>query len=119
MSIYLAALLASSALLPDIDRAALDQQAMAEAARPALLRKASRPATLPAVGRRFRLDNIDEQSAVCRAAGASGDPVGFLRAFGSGYFLSSGQVSALADSCAIYLSGQAGRARTRLVGMTR
>ena len=114
MSIYMLALAAmSSTVLPGIDRAALDRQAIAEAVRAAPPVKA-KPAPKPAavikasasvpVGKRFRLDDINEHSAVCRAAGASGDPARFIEAFGNGYFLSRGETAALAEGCAIYFA---------------
>ena len=126
MIIELWALVAASTVLPDIDRSALDRQARAEAARPAPIRAVASKASTPAprkaiarqtpaapVGKRFRLDDINEHSAVCRAAGASGDPLGFIEAFGNGYFLSRGETAALAVGCAVYfaraLSGRASR----------
>lgn len=109
MFIQLWALAAASTVLPEIDRAALDRAARAEAARA----ETAVVSTRAPVGKRFRLDDINEHSAVCRAAGASGDPVGFIQAFGDGYFLSRGEISALAEGCAIYFARAAERRTNR------
>ena len=101
MTIHLLALMAAaSTVLPEIDRAALDRKAQAEAR----VEQSVTNAALKPVGKRFRLADINEHSAVCRAAGASGDPLGFIRAFGDGYFLSQGETAALAEGCAVYFA---------------
>jgi len=97
MNVILAALLlAPGGPLPEIDRAALDLQARAEALQPR--RVASRSTGL------FELEAM---TTVCRAAAGQRDPASFLDTLGRAYGLSAADQRALRGSCAAYLAGRA------------
>lgn len=98
MDIILAALLlAPISPLPEIDRAALDLQARAEALQP---RRA-------VASRRAGLFELETMTTVCRAAAGQRDPGAFLDTLGRAYGLGAGDQRTLRGSCAAYLAGRA------------
>ena len=133
MVIFLTALLASTKILPLIDREALDLQARAEALQPrthisrpvrrpaqpvALVRKpapqpvrqvVAQPVRQPAVRRASAGNPLDlaQITTICRAAGEQDDPGAFIGRLSSAYALSADDRTSLRSSCAAYLAGRA------------
>jgi hypothetical protein len=119
MIIFLTAFLAGSAVLPQIDRQALDLQSRAEAlqprataARPAPkpeVRPAARSSQRPALRRASSGNPLDlsQITTICRAAGNQADPASFLARLSNAYSLSSDDSVSLRSSCAAYLAGRA------------
>jgi len=112
MIIILTALLAGKAVLPQIDRNALELQARAEALQPPTMRTG--PVRRPAVRRASGGDPLDLASitTICRAAGNQADPAAFIARLSSAYSLTSDDSSSLRASCAAYLAGRADARRT-------
>lgn len=112
MVIMLTALLAGKAVLPQIDRNALELQARAEALQPRStpVRPVRRPATRRASGG-APLD-LAAITTICRAAGGQADPAGFIARLTVAYSLSSDDGDSLRASCAAYLAGRADARRT-------
>ena len=138
MVIFLTALLASTKILPLIDREALDLQARAEALqprthvsrpvrRPALPVVTRQPAPQPvrqAVVQTVRQPTLRRASAgnpldlaqittICRAAGEQDDPAAFIGRLSNAYALSADDRTSLRSSCAAYLAGRADARRIR------
>jgi hypothetical protein len=111
MVVILTALLAGKAVLPQIDRNALELQARAEALQPraAPARTVRRPAPRRAAGAPLDLASI---TTICRAAGSQADPAGFITRLTVAYSLSNDDSSSLRSSCAAYLAGRADARRT-------
>ena len=133
MVIFLTALLASTKILPQIDREALDLQARAEALQPrthisqpvrrpaqpvATLRKpapqpvrqaATQPVRAPIVRRASTGTPLDlaQITTICRAAGEQNDPAAFIGRLSNAYALSADDRTSLRASCAAYLAGRA------------
>jgi hypothetical protein len=133
MVIFLTALLASSKLLPQIDREALELQARAEALQPRThVSQPLRRPTLPvATARQFAPQPVRQAAAqpvrqpivrrasggnpldltqittICRAAGEQDDPGAFIGRLSSAYALSADDRTSLRSSCAAYLAGRA------------
>jgi len=137
MVILLTALLASTKILPQIDREALDLQARAEALQPrthisrpvrrpaqpvALVRKPApqplrqatvQPSRQPAAQPTFRRASagnpldLAQITTICRAAGEQNDPAAFIGRLSTAYSLSSDDRTSLRSSCAAYLAGRA------------
>lgn len=97
MSIFLTALLLAPGALPEIDRAALDLQARAEALQPRVV---------PAAARRGLFD-LEAMTTVCRAAANQPDPRAFLATLSRAYGLDQTESATLRGSCAAYLAGRA------------
>ena len=117
MVIILTALLAGKAVLPQIDRNALELQARAEALQPRARAPVSRPraaAARPAARRASGGNPLDLASitTICRAAGNQADPAAFVARLSSAYSLSSDDSLSLRASCAAYLAGRADARRT-------
>ncbi|HEV2746738.1 MAG TPA: hypothetical protein VGW34_05515 [Allosphingosinicella sp.] len=111
MTSMIVLLLAGASVFPEIDRAALDRQARAEAQRPVVRKAAAakpqpkRPAKVAAP--------VYSITAVCRAAGEARDAADFLAAFAHGYKLGTGEAAALRETCSLYFIGKReGRAAT-------
>lgn len=106
MELILFALLAGKAVLPQIDRSALDLQARAEALQPRAHR-ASTPRR-PVV-RRASTGPLDLSAitTICRAAGNQADPAAFIARISGAYTLSGDDSQSLRSSCAAYLAGRA------------
>jgi hypothetical protein len=137
MLIILTAFLASTKILPQIDREALDLQARAEALQPRthvsqpvrrpiaetrIVRQA--PPPRPVVVQTVRQPIVRRASAggpldlasittICRAAGEQDDPAGFIGRLSAAYSLSSDDRVSLRASCAAYLAGRADARRAR------
>ena len=107
MTILLAAILASAQPLPYINRAELHALAKIEALQARSSVRA--PTKLRLIG------NMQMIAAVCGAAGKLEDPAGFLGEIGSAYSMSRGEVAALRETCAVYLSGRLDAQRASLV----
>jgi hypothetical protein len=133
MVIFLTALLASTKILPLIDREALDLQARAEALQPrahisqpvrrpaqpvATMRKpapqpvrqaAAQPVRQPTLRRASAGNPLDlaQITTICRAAGEQDDPSAFIGRLSSAYSLSADDRTSLRASCAAYLAGRA------------
>ena len=105
MEIILAALLASKAVLPAVDRETLDLQARAEALRP---QPAAAAKLRPSSGRRS-VDTLDLTTitTICRAAGSHANPVAYVSRLGRAYELSASQQLSLRSNCAAYLHARA------------
>ncbi|MEA3031492.1 MAG: hypothetical protein QOG13_2817 [Sphingomonadales bacterium] len=124
MVIILTALLASSKLLPTIDREALDLQARAEALQPRthmaqpVRRPAPRaqvqPVRRPVVRRAAAGNALDlaQITTICRAAGEQADPGAFIGRLSNAYALSAEDGVSLRASCAAYLAGRADARRS-------
>ena len=124
MVIILTALLASSKLLPTIDREALDLQARAESLQPrthaaqTIRRPAPRaqvqPVRRPAVRRATASNALDlsQITTICRAAGEQTDPAAFIGRLSTAYALSAEDGVSLRASCAAYLAGRADARRS-------
>ncbi len=112
MVIILTALLAGKAVLPQIDRNALELQARAEALQPRAtpVRPVRRPAPRRASGG-APLD-LASITTICRAAGGQADPAGFIARLSVAYSLSSDDSDSLRASCAAYLAGRADARRS-------
>jgi hypothetical protein len=103
MVTILAALLAGSTVLPQIDRSTLELQARAEALQPAPA-PARRPTVRRATAGRLDLASI---TTICRAAGNQTDPATFLARLSNAYALTVEDSASLRSSCAAYLAGRA------------
>lgn len=134
MVIILTALLASSKILPTIDREALDLQARAEALQPRArasqpvrrpvpraaqpvrrpVVQISQPVRRPAVRRASEGNALDlsQITTICRAAGEQADPATFIGRLSSAYALSADDSVSLRSSCAAYLAGRADARRS-------
>ena len=115
MVIILTALLAGKAVLPQIDRNALELQARAEALQPRTtpVRPVQRQAQRPAP-RRASTSPLDLASitTICRAAGNQADPAAFISRLSTAYSLSPDDSVSLRASCAAYPAGRADARRT-------
>ena len=133
MVIFLTALLASSKILPQIDREALDLQARAEALQPRthisrpvrrpsqpvvtvrqpapqpVRQVAAQPARQPTLRRASGGNPLDlaQITTICRAAGEQDDPAAFIGRLSNAYALSADDRTSLRSSCAAYLAGRA------------
>jgi hypothetical protein len=133
MVIFLTALLASSKILPQIDREALDLQARAEALQPRthisrpvrrpsqpvvtvrqpapqpVRQAAAQPARQPTLRRASGGNPLDlaQITTICRAAGEQDDPAAFIGRLSNAYALSADDRTSLRSSCAAYLAGRA------------
>lgn len=107
MILIVAAFLAGKAVLPQIDRNALELQARAEALQPRA--KPVRPVRRPVPRRASGGSPLDLASitTICRAAGNQADPAAFIARLSSAYSLTSDDSSSLRASCAAYLAGRA------------
>jgi hypothetical protein len=138
MVIFLTALLASTKILPLIDREALDLQARAEALQPrthisqpvrrptqpvATVRQPAPQPVRQAVAQPVRQPMVRRASAgnpldlaqittICRAAGEQDDPAAFIGRLSSAYALSADDRTSLRASCAAYLAGRADARRS-------
>ena len=120
MIILVTAFLAGAAVLPQIDRRALELQSRAEALQPrataarAPVKPAARPAQRPLVHRASAGNPLDlaQITTICRAAGSQADPAAFLATLSGAYSLSNDDSNALRSSCAAYLAGRADARRT-------
>jgi hypothetical protein len=138
MVIFLTALLASTKILPQIDREALDLQARAEALQPRShvsrpvrrptqpdvtvrqpapqpVRQATiQPVRQPAVRRASGGNPLDlaQITTICRAAGEQDDPAAFIGRLSNAYSLSATDRTSLRSSCAAYLAGRADARRS-------
>ena len=124
MILFLTSLLASTTVLPQIDRRALELQSRAEALQPhaQIARPASKPTVRAAVRiaprpvvRRAAAGNpldLSQITTICRAAGNQADPAAFLSTLSGAYSLSNDDSVALRSSCAAYLAGRADARRT-------
>jgi hypothetical protein len=134
MVIILTALLASSKILPTIDREALDLQARAEALQPRAqaarpirrpapqaaqparrpVAQLSQPVRRPAVRRASDGNSLDlsQITTICRAAGEQADPAAFIGRLSNAYALSADDSVSLRASCAAYLAGRADARRS-------
>jgi len=138
MVIFLTALLASTKILPQIDREALDLQARAEALQPrthisqpvrrpaqpiATVRQpapqpvrqvVAQPVRQPAVRRASAGNPLDlaQITTICRAAGEQDDPAAFIGRLSSAYSLNADDRTSLRASCAAYLAGRADARRS-------
>jgi len=112
MILIVTALLAGKAVLPQIDRNALELQARAEALQPRT--EPARPVRRPVVRRAASGSPLDLASitTICRAAGNQADPAAFIARLGSAYSLSANDSLSLRSSCAAYLAGRADARRT-------
>ncbi len=98
MTILLAAMLAGAAPLPYINQAELESMSRIEA-----LQARSQPGA----PLKLRLTgNMRMIATVCGAAGKLEDPAGFLSGIGAAFSMTRGEVSALRETCAVYLSGR-------------
>jgi hypothetical protein len=119
MILMLTAFLAGKAVLPQIDRNALELQARAEALQPHARNTHPRTVTATAVRRPVprrasgggALD-LASITTICRAAGNQNDPAAFIARLSSAYSLSGDESSSLRASCAAYLAGRADARRT-------
>jgi hypothetical protein len=133
MVIFLTALLASSKILPQIDREALDLQARAEALQPRthisrpvrrssqpvvtvrqpapqpVRQAAAQPTRQPTLRRASGGNPLDlaQITTICRAAGEQDDPAAFIGRLSNAYALSADDRTSLRSSCAAYLAGRA------------
>ena len=133
MVIFLTALLASTKILPLIDRETLDLQARAEALQPrthisrpmrrpaqpvATVRQpapqpvrqvAVQPVRQPILRRASGGNPLDlaQITTICRAAGEQDDPAAFIGRLSNAYSLSADDRTSLRSSCAAYLAGRA------------
>lgn len=107
MILIVAAFLAGKAVLPQIDRNALELQARAEALQPRA--RPARPVRRPVPRRASSGSPLDLASitTICRAAGDQADPGGFIARLTTAYSLSSDDSVSLRSSCAAYLAGRA------------
>jgi len=112
MILIMTAFLAGKAVLPQIDRNALELQARAEALQPRAapprlkpVRAAQRPAPRRASGG-SPLD-LSSITTICRAAGNQPDPATFIARLSTAYSLSADDGLSLRSSCAAYLAGRA------------
>ena len=133
MVIILTALLASSKVLPTIDREALDLQARAEALQPRsrashIVRgpgqqaaqpvrrpvQVSQPVRRPAARRASDGNALDlsQITTICRAAGEQANPAAFIGRLSTAYALSADDSLSLRSSCAAYLAGRADARRS-------
>ena len=112
MILILTALLAGKAILPQIDRNALELQARAEALQPHV--SPARPARRQQVRRASGGSPLDLASitTICRAAGNQADPAAFIARLSTAYSLSADDSSSLRSSCAAYLAGRADARRS-------
>ena len=107
MTSLFAMMLASATVFPDIDRASLDRQAIAEARKPVVARAVVRKASQPAPARMAKAARGSYSVvAVCRAAGEARDSLDFVNAFARGYKLSRGETAALRETCSLYFTGR-------------
>jgi hypothetical protein len=100
MSIFIAALLASSQPMPFIDRASINNLSALEALEPNGSR--GRDGSSPALLR----TNVRVIAAICDAAASASDPVKFLSDISRAYSMKLGETGALREACAVYLSGR-------------
>jgi len=110
MILMVTALLAGKAVLPQIDRNALELQARAEALQPrAAPPRPNRAAQRPAPRRASGGTPLDLASitTICRAAGGQADPAGFIARLSNAYSLTRDDATSLRSSCAAYLAGRA------------
>jgi len=112
MVIIMTALLAGKAVLPQIDRNALELQARAEALQPSAA--PPKPVRRPAPRRASAGTPLDLASitTICRAAGGQADPAGFIARLSVAYSLSVDDSVSLRSSCAAYLAGRADARRS-------
>jgi hypothetical protein len=112
MILIVTALLAGKAVLPQIDRNALELQARAEALQPRTA--PAKPARRPAVGGAGggRPPARAPITTICRAAGNQADPATFIARLSTAYSLSGDDSVSLRASCAAYLAGRADARRT-------
>ena len=112
MILIVTALLAGKAVLPQIDRNALELQARAEALQPRTA--PAKPARRPAVRRASAGNPLDlaQITTICRAAGEQDDPAAFIARLSTAYSLSGDDSVSLRASCAAYLAGRADARRT-------
>jgi hypothetical protein len=115
MILIMTAFLAGKAVLPQIDRNALELQARAEALQPRAappkpIRAVRRPAPRRASGG-SPLD-LAAITTICRAAGSQADPATFVSRLSTAYSLSADDSVSLRSSCAAYLAGRADARRT-------
>ncbi|HYN46317.1 MAG TPA: hypothetical protein VES64_06465 [Allosphingosinicella sp.] len=112
MILIVAAFLAGKAVLPQIDRNALDLQARAEALQPRA--RPARPVRRPVTRRASGGSPLDLAAitTICRAAGDQADPAAFISRLSTAYSLSPDDSGSLRSSCAAYLAGRADARRT-------
>jgi len=113
MILILTALLAGKAVLPQIDRNALELQARAETlqphARPARTIRRQPQLRRASGGTPLDLASI---TTICRAAGNQADPAAFIARLTTAYSLSLDDSASLRSSCAAYLAGRADARRS-------
>ena len=106
MEIILAALLASKAVLPAIDRETLEMQARAEALRPATAVASSNRHLFSRAAGGLPLE-LGTITTICRAAANHARPVAYVERQGRAHDLSGNQMRVLRSNCAAYIDARA------------